>query len=224
MNSMIHSLALAWAWAGDHPALVWPILTLILTALFKPRTPEQYSAIAKDWPRLAAFMQLVAALGIDAPKVIEALGKIRSGEEKPPKGPSVLPVIFLVVAVSIGASACGPGQTPRETARATVLVVAGAVKQLDGACAKLSYATHDESIAVRCADGYDAARIALLGAEMALDAYDSAAAGDLPCSLAHAVDGMKRMVDAVRGAGGQPPPIVEDAFALAPLITVACRG
>lgn len=73
-------------WLSEHPeilaAIVWPALTAIVTALFKPRTPEQYDQIAAVSPRLAAALRLVGALGFDAPKALEAAKAVVSGESK----------------------------------------------------------------------------------------------------------------------------------------------
>lgn len=69
-------------WIENHPAVVaavWPLLTLILTALFKPRTPEQYAAMP---PRLAAFFKLLGALGLDGPNVVDAIRQGINGDSK----------------------------------------------------------------------------------------------------------------------------------------------
>ncbi len=50
--------------------VIYPLLTALLTAVAKPRTPEEYSALP---PRLAAFLKLVGALGLDVPNAIEAI-------------------------------------------------------------------------------------------------------------------------------------------------------
>ena len=72
-------------WLSAHP-LVWqlalyPLLTAVVTWLFKPRTPEQYAALP---PRVAAFLKLVGALGFDAPKIIEAIAQVVTGSSKTP--------------------------------------------------------------------------------------------------------------------------------------------
>lgn len=60
------------------------LLSAIVTALFKPRTPEEYAALP---PRLAAFLKTYAALGIDLPKLIEGIGQIVTKRDslRPPK-------------------------------------------------------------------------------------------------------------------------------------------
>ncbi len=216
-------LAGVWPWVVAHPVfaslIFWPVITALVTWLFKKRTPEEFAEMAKESPRKAQFLRLIGALGIDVPKVLQVLGDIVNSV---PKGMGV--VLFLSAAVAFSATACKPGQTPRETGRATVLVVADAVKQLDALCAALARAKQDAALGQSCADGYDVARASLISAEAALDAYDSVGAGNLPCAVAHSVTAMQGMVDSIRKAGGSTPPVVDDAFALAPLLTGACRG
>lgn len=69
--------------AESHPvlfsALVWPLITAIVTALFKPRTPEEYAALP---PRLAAFLRLIAALGLDPVKAVKIVQEAAT-KEKP---------------------------------------------------------------------------------------------------------------------------------------------
>ena len=71
------------AFVEAHPALfsvlVWPLLTAIITAVFKPRTPEEYDALP---PRVAAALKLVAALGLDPVKGLEALKQLLAPKPK----------------------------------------------------------------------------------------------------------------------------------------------
>ncbi len=90
------------AWCAAHPELVWPLLTALITLLFKPRTPTEYAQIAVRWPRVAAALQLIGALGLDVPKVVEAVQKVVTGRvdpprKPPPSGPSIM--MFCLVAV-----------------------------------------------------------------------------------------------------------------------------
>lgn len=92
----------AGAWCVAHPELVWPLLTALITLLFKPRTPGEYAAIAARWPRVAALLQLIGALGLDVPKVVEAVGKVVTGRSDPPKkpppaGPSIMLIGFVAI-------------------------------------------------------------------------------------------------------------------------------
>ncbi len=70
------------SWLAAHPqlcaAVIWPVVTGVLTALFKPRSPEEYARLP---PRLAAFIKLVAALGLDFPKMLEASGQVMKGKK-----------------------------------------------------------------------------------------------------------------------------------------------
>jgi len=54
----------------DHPAFTaligWPILSGLLTWLFKPRTPAEYAALP---PWVADALILVAKAGVDVPGI-----------------------------------------------------------------------------------------------------------------------------------------------------------
>lgn len=70
-------------WLRDHP-LVWelllfPLVTFIATALFKPRSPEEYAALG---PRLGALLKLIGAIGWDAPKLVEAARQLATGQSR----------------------------------------------------------------------------------------------------------------------------------------------
>ena len=65
---------------------------------------------------------------------------------------------------------------------------------------------------------------ALLAAEASLEAYDSADAGNLPCTVAKAAEAVQGIAEAITAAGGKAPPVVDDALRLAPLLAGACRG
>lgn len=98
------------AWCAAHPELVWPILTALITLLFKPRTPAEYAQIAVRFPRVAAGLQLIGALGLDVPKVVEAVRKVITGRSEPPAkpppaGPSIM-AIGLVALLATQTTAC----------------------------------------------------------------------------------------------------------------------
>lgn len=62
------------AWVEAHPTtfalVVWPLITAIVTWLFKPRTAADY---AKLPPKVAGLLRLIGALGFDVPNVLKAL-------------------------------------------------------------------------------------------------------------------------------------------------------
>jgi len=73
------------AWVEANPLLMtvimWPLLTALFTALFKPRTPEQYAAIASKDPawfyeRWVEVLRLVGAIGIDPVKALQIVKNI----------------------------------------------------------------------------------------------------------------------------------------------------
>ena len=112
---------------------------------------------------------------------------------------------------------------PRETVRSVVLTVAEGVRALDLACAATARAKKDAQLALRCAEYYDAARMALSGAEAGVDAWDKGTAGDLPCAVTRAVTALHQMVFLVQQSGYRMPPAAEDALRLAPQLTGGCR-
>jgi len=60
------------AWA----ALVWPIVTAIVNALFRFRSPDAWWAWAERNPRLAGVVRLASATGFDGAKALAALKQI----------------------------------------------------------------------------------------------------------------------------------------------------
>jgi hypothetical protein len=60
------------AWA----ALVWPIVTAIINALFRFRSPDAWWAWAERNPRLAGVVRLASATGLDGAKALAALKQI----------------------------------------------------------------------------------------------------------------------------------------------------
>ena len=112
---------------------------------------------------------------------------------------------------------------PRETVRSIVLTVAEGVRSLDLACASTARAKKDAQLALKCAEYYDSARLALTAAESGVDAWDKGTAGDLPCAIVKAVSATHQMVFLVQQAGYKAPPAAEDALKLAPQLTGGCR-
>jgi hypothetical protein len=60
----------------------WQALTALVSAALKPRSPEEYAALAQDWPRFAAGTKLLAALGFDAPKALDSLQQLIAGKAR----------------------------------------------------------------------------------------------------------------------------------------------
>ncbi len=205
------------AFALAHPelcaALLWPLVSAILTALFKPRTPEQYAAMP---PRLAAALQLLGALGLDPVKATIAIKKIFAGT-KPP-GPPAVGVVALIVA-SMLTSGCAT-LAPREQARAAVLVTAEATVSADHACAEVAIAKHDLALATKCADAYKPARLALIAASVAVDTWDDATSrASVSCAVKHPTAALTELSGEVVKAGGNVPKVVDDALSLASLLS-----
>lgn len=176
--------------------------------------------------RATALLGILAGFTIDPAKALEALYQIITGtrreDPQPPAsgGPGLL--VFLTFAV-FGACAPAPA-TPRDEARSTVLLLSSGVATAVGVCAELSLSHDDLALAQTCANAYDVARPALLGAEKAIDGWDSGAAGDVACAAVRAADALGSMLAAIRAAGGAAPPAAEDALKRAPTLAGVCRG
>jgi hypothetical protein len=103
MQNIVNALSAASGWAESHPALfaavVWPFVLGLLNLLFKPKTPDEYAAVARFSPRLAGFLQLLGTLGIDPTKaatvllekVVKGNGGPPASPPAPPVGPTILP-------------------------------------------------------------------------------------------------------------------------------------
>lgn len=98
-------------WIAANPTLfalvVWPLITGVVTAIFRKPTAEEYAAMN---PRWAAFRRLIGAIGLDVPKALETVRLVLTGgkPDDAPKPPSLppLPILF-VVAVLVGCG-CNP--------------------------------------------------------------------------------------------------------------------
>lgn len=162
----------------------------------------------------------------DGPRDVGAYRAIAPRVEKP----SVMPpppaarMVLMGLASVILLIGCKPAETPREQARGTILTIAFAVRAANDACSTMAERTRNVDLATSCADAFDAARDALSGAESAVDAWDRGTAGDVSCAVARGVSSLTSIVSAVRRAGGNLPPVVDDAMRLAPLVTGVCRG
>ena len=117
-----------------------------------------------------------------------------------------------------------PKSSPRETARAAVIMFARTTVIADEACATLARTKQDAQMAKVCADAYDVARPALLAAESSVDAWESGAKNDVACSVAKASVALTKIVDAVRAGGGTLPLSIEDSLKFATSIVGECHG
>ncbi len=70
-------------WLDAHPNvlhfIVWPLLSALITAIFKPRTPAEYEAMP---PRMSAVLKAVGSLGIDVPNFMDAMRQLTAGRAK----------------------------------------------------------------------------------------------------------------------------------------------
>lgn len=126
---------------------------------------------------------------------------------------------------------CMPGKTPdprRETARAAILGAAEAAVMLDQACASIVVAMAEEDlkkakdIGERCDAVYNAARISLATAAMAIDAWEQADKGRAICAVTQTTDGLIILSHELQ-IGGRALATLEDATALVKLLG-PCRG
>ncbi len=66
-----------------HPELVVFVLTAVFSWFTRDRTEAEYVAMN---PRMAAFLKLVASLGIDTPKLVRQIQQLISGVPVPVPG------------------------------------------------------------------------------------------------------------------------------------------
>lgn len=204
-----------------------PLVTALVTWLFKPRSPEQYAALP---PRVAAFLKLVAAIGWDAPKILEAIGQLVSGRarsaaaERAAKG---LVIALAIGAISASSSACQSSsavipQTPRAKARAVVEVLADAVHEADATCASAARAKLDADLADTCAHAYDRARGVLLVAAGGIDAWGTASQGSLACDIVAGAGAAQDLLGALQANGVEVPAALADGLELFAALGLSC--
>lgn len=121
--------------------------------------------------------------------------------------------------------------SPRETARAAIILLAKTTAITDERCATLAREKQDAQLARVCADAYDVARPALLSAESAVDAWDPAYRGtggptnDVACLVSKSAWALAKMVETIRVAGGSGtlPLSVSDSLKFATSIVGECH-
>ncbi|WP_394849724.1 hypothetical protein LZC95_20005 [Pendulispora brunnea] len=112
----------------------------------------------------------------------------------------------------------------RQTARATIVLVAKAVLIADQTCSGVAKKQEKASIAATCEQAYNVARNSLLTAESGVDAWDSVAQKDIACAIIESGRALKRTADAIQSAGVELPAIVVDALKLVPEFGSVCHG
>lgn len=138
-------------------------------------------------------------------------------------GVAAIAVMLTVLALE----GCRPPAMPdeRAVARGAVLATAAAVKAADEACAQFGAATRDVPLLERCADHYDAARIALISTATAIDLWERVETrGSVACALGRALTELEQLGQDLAAHGRPPPPIIADARALAAALPRCADG
>lgn len=138
-------------------------------------------------------------------------------------------VASLGIVIMGGCQGCSAAQslptTPREQARAAVLVLAEGVKLGDEACAKEALTQSSQPLALRCKVAYETARSALIVAGDGVDAWDSARRGEVACATVRGASAAEELAIAIRAYGGDVPPALTDGLALyQALVGVTCSS
>ena len=160
-------------------------------------------------------------------------------EQEPPESPfwrRLLALAFTVGTLVCGArlllatAACSGGcaplpafpATPREQARATILVLAEGVREADQRCAEVGRDTLNLPLLDNCAKAYAVGRSSLLVAAGAVDAWDEGRAGETACATATGLTAALELASLIRAAGGAVPPALEDGLMLAKQFGAVC--
>lgn len=104
--------------------------------------------------------------------------------------------------------------TPRERARAVVLVLAEGTKEADHQCAMHGRDAGDLALLDRCTKAYDTARSSLLAAAGTVDAYDEGKAGDTACATIRGADAAAELAGLLASSGAPVPSALSDGLAL----------
>lgn len=89
MKPLLDSLAAALAWLEAHPVLAWLLITGALNTIFRTRTAAEWERFKRQWPRLAAVIQLLRSAGLDPNKLRAWLVTLATRQLPPP--PAFLP-------------------------------------------------------------------------------------------------------------------------------------
>lgn len=98
-----------WAWMKANPLVAWPLITALVTAILKPRSPARYAAMTAMyptwlWSRFAPLLQLIGALGLDPVKALQVISKVFTGKQN--SGAKVIAVIFFAFCIVPTAQGC----------------------------------------------------------------------------------------------------------------------
>lgn len=127
-----------------------------------------------------------------------------------------------IMLVALALAACQGGcsgslpipTTPRERARAVVLVLAEGTKVADHQCAVYGTDAGDLALLDRCAKLYDTARSSLLVAAGTVDAWDEGQSGATACATIRGADAALELADLLHANGAPIPSALSDGIAL----------
>lgn len=111
--------------------------------------------------------------------------------------------------------------TPRERARAVVLVLASGVEEADHRCADIGRDANDLALLDRCTVAYKDARSALLVAAGAVDTYDQSST-DTACATATGLAAAVELAGIITSTGAKLPAALTDGLELAKQFAPAC--
>ena len=114
--------------------------------------------------------------------------------------------------------------SPREKARAVVIMLAKTTALADESCASLARIKYDAALAKKCADSYDGIRPLLIAAESGVDAWESGSRNQVACAVAKSASALADVIEAVNAAGGSVPLAVTDSLKFAISIVGECHG
>jgi len=70
-------------------ATLWLVLSAVINSLLRTRTPEGWVELGMNYPRLAAVIKFLRAIGVDPVKAVKAIAQLISGKAE--KSKEVLP-------------------------------------------------------------------------------------------------------------------------------------
>jgi len=170
---------------------------------------------------------IIGFLGGSLVPMLRSSSSSRDDNDKPPPAsPPALPVLALALLLAGCAGAQGPGAAnpARDTARASVLLVAEGAKVADAICGQAAISAHALELAKTCADAYDVTRDALLAAQSSVDTWEAGGNRDFVCALGHGVRALAAMSGALTKAGVPIPAAVADALSLGAGLAGGCKG